>query len=304
MEAAGRSMQVVDPHIHLWDIEALNYPWLVESAVTFMGPYEPLKKIYGIGEFLEDVAGIDVLKVVHVDAAHDPADPLAETRWLQSVADGASSRGMPNGIVAYADLSLPDVEALLAAHADYPNVRGIRQTLNVHTDPLYDYVGRHFMRELQWRKGFALLGKYDLSFDLQLYPTQMEEAAALAHEHGDTAIIVNHAGMFVDRSTVEGWRTWRDGMRSLAACPNVRVKLSGFGMIDHRWTVESIRPYVLETIDTFGVNRCMFASNFPVDSLYDTYAEVWYAYAAIVEGATDDEKSALFRTNAERVYRI
>jgi predicted TIM-barrel fold metal-dependent hydrolase len=90
----------------------------------------------------------------------------------------------------------------------------------------------------------------------------------------------------------------------LAGCRNVSVKISGFAMFDHAWTVESLRPYVLETIDTFGVERAMFASNFPVDRLFGSYTDVWQAYAAIVDGASDTEKDALFRRNAERFYRI
>jgi predicted TIM-barrel fold metal-dependent hydrolase len=297
-------MQVVDPHIHLWNLERLHYPWLARPARTFMGEYGSLAKTHGVEEFLAEAGEIEVLKVVHIDAGHDPADPLAETKWLQSLADAPGSRGIPHGIVAHADLSSPDVERLLAAHAEHPNVRGIRQILNVHPDPLYDYVGRHFMREPAWRQGFGLLRKYGLSFDCQIYPAQMPEAAELAREHPDTAIIINHTGMFVDRGTVAGWRAWRDGMRALAACPNVSAKISGLGMLDHHWTVESFRPLILETIDAFGVERSMFASNFPVDRLYGTYTALWQAFAEVVRGATEDERAALFRENAQRIYRV
>lgn len=297
-------MQVVDPHIHLWDLERLRYPWLAKPGRTFMGEYGSLAKTHGVREFLADAGQVEVLKVVHVDAGHDPADPVAETKWLQSQADAPDNRGLPQGIVAFADLSAPDVEDLLARHAQYPNLRGIRQILNVHPDPLYDYVGRHFMREPAWRRGFKLLRRYGLSFDLQIYPSQMPEAAELARENPDTTLVLNHTGMFVDRSTVAGWRAWRDGLRELAACRNVSVKISGLGMIDHDWTVESFRPYVLEAIDAFGVERAMFASNFPVDRLYGTYAAVWNAFAAIVAGASEAEKAALFRDNAQRIYRI
>jgi len=297
-------MQVVDPHIHLWNLETNYYPWLVNPARTFMGEYGSLARTHEVKEFLADADGIEVLKVVHIDAGHDPADPLAETKWLQSLVDAPGSRGMPQGIVAYADLAAPGVDALLAAHAAHPNVRGIRQILNVHPDPFYDYVGRHFMREPAWREGFKQLRRHGLSFDLQIYPAQMAEAAALAQENPQTQIVLNHAGMFVDRSEVEGWRAWRDGMRLLAGCPNVAVKISGLGMLDHAWTVESIRPYVLETIDAFGVKRCMFASNFPVDRLYGSYADLWRAFAEVVRGAAEGERIALFRENAERVYRI
>jgi predicted TIM-barrel fold metal-dependent hydrolase len=132
----------------------------------------------------------------------------------------------------------------------------------------------------------------------------MEEAAALARAHPDIRIIVNHAGMFVDRNSVAGYRAWREGMRALAACPNVAVKISGLAMFDHAWTVESLRPYVLQTLDTFGVERAMFASNFPVDRLFGSYGALWHAYADIVSGASDSEQAALFRTNAEQFYRI
>jgi predicted TIM-barrel fold metal-dependent hydrolase len=297
-------MRVVDPHIHLWNLEKLRYPWLVTPGRSFMGEYGSLARTHEVAEFLADAAGVEVLKVVHIDAGHDPADPLAETRWLQSLAHAPGNRGIPHGIVAYADLSSPDIGRLLAAHVEHPNVRGIRQILNVHPDPLYDYVGRHFVREPAWRKGFGLLREHGLSFDLQIYPAQMPEAAELARGHPDTAIILNHTGMFVDRSTVAGWRQWRDGMRRLASCQNVSAKISGLGMLDHRWTVESFRPLVLETIDAFGVGRCMFASNFPVDRLYGGYAALWQAFAAIVDGASEAEKAALFRDNAQRIYRI
>lgn len=297
-------LRVVDPHIHLWNREKLHYPWMAHAGGNFMGPCEAILKTHEVADFLADAQGVEVLKVVHVDAAHDPSEPLKETQWLQSLADAPGGPGLPQAIVAYADLSLPEVERLLAAHAEHRHVRGIRQTLNVHPNPTYDYVGRHFMREPQWRRGFALLARYRLSFDLQLYPSQMTEAAELARAHPETTIVLNHSGMFVDRGSVAGWREWRDGMRALAACPNVHAKISGMGMIDHRWTVESIRPYVLETIDAFGVGRAMFASNFPVDRLYGSYAALWSAYAQCVADMSDADHDALFRTNAERVYRI
>ena len=296
-------MQVVDPHIHLWDLKTHHYPWLANPGKSFVGDASELKHDYLIADLLRDAGPVEVLKLVHVDANHDPADPVEETRWLQHVADN-EGHGLPNAIVAGADLSADNVQEVLEGHAVFANTRGIRQILNVHANPLYDYVGRHYMREPQWRKNFALLKRYSMSFDLQLYPSQMKEAAELAQEHPDTQFIVNHAGMFVDRSSVEGFRAWRDGLRALAACPNAAVKISGLAMFDHQWSIESFRPYVLETIDTFGCERAMFASNFPVDRLFATYEGLWTAYASIVEDLSDTEKDALFKSNAERIYRI
>jgi predicted TIM-barrel fold metal-dependent hydrolase len=298
-------MQVVDPHIHLWDLKTHHYPWLANPGTSFVGDARNLKHDYLISDLLRDAEPVQALKLVHVDANHDPADPVEETRWLQHVAD-SEGRGMPNAIVAGADLSASahKVHEVLEGHAAFANTRGIRQILNVHANPLYDYVGRHYMREARWRENFALLKKYSLSFDLQLYPSQMNEAVALAQEHPGTQFIVNHAGMFVDRSSVEGFRAWRDGLRALAACPNVAVKISGLAMFDHRWSVESFRPYVLDTVDAFGCDRAMFASNFPVDRLFATYEGLWNAYASIVGDLSSTEKHALFIGNAERIYRI
>lgn len=297
-------MQVVDSHIHLWDLNTHRYPWLENPGVSFVGDARDLKHDYLLDDLLGEAGDIDVLKLVHVEANHDPADPVEETRWLQSIADRDASRGMPNAIVAAVDLSAQNAPALLEAHASFANTRGIRQILNVHDNKLFDYVGRHYMREPQWREHFALLRGYGLSFDLQLYPSQMAEAAALARANADTLLIVNHAGMFVDRNSVAGYRAWREGMRTLAACPNIAVKISGLAMFDHHWTVESLRPYVLETIDAFGVERAMFASNFPVDRLFGSYTDLWRAYASIVGDASEADKDALFRRNAERYYRI
>src|ERR1700712_616969 len=134
-------MQVVDPHIHLWDLKTHHYPWLANPQTSFVGDARALQHDYLIGDLLRDAGDIEVLKLVHVDANHDPADPAEETRWMQGIADG-EGRGMPNGIVAYADLSGDNAEALLEAHAAFSNTRGIRQILNVHENPHYDYGGR------------------------------------------------------------------------------------------------------------------------------------------------------------------
>jgi predicted TIM-barrel fold metal-dependent hydrolase len=297
-------MQVVDPHMHLWDLEKLRYPWLQPPGVSLVGDYRSIARTHRLGDFLADARPVEVLKIVHIDAGHDHADPLAETRWLQSIADDPDSNGMPNAIVAYADFSRSDVERLLAAHCEHRNMRGIRQILNVHPDKTLTFVDRHYMGEAGWRANFKLLEKFGLSFDLQIYPPQMQAAAGLAADNPGILLILDHTGMFADRDSVEGWRTWRDGMRALAGQPNVCVKLSGLGMLDHAWTVESFRPYVLEAIDAFGTDRAMFASNFPVDRLFGSYERHFRAFATIVAGASEDEKAALFRRNAERIYRI
>ena len=299
------TLRIIDPHVHFWDLATHRYPWMDSLAEGFLGDTTALKRTYLPTDLLDDADNdIEIEQVVHVDANHDPADPVEETRWLQSLADAADGPGWPQAIVAAADLSQDDVQAVLEAHQQHRNLRGIRQILNVHPNPRFDYVGRHYLREPRWRENFRLLARFGLSFDLQIYPSQMDEAAQLARQNPDTVLVLNHTGMFVNRATVTGWRIWRDGLRQLAACPNVVIKISGLAMFDHHWTVESLRPYVLEAIDAFGTERAMFASNFPVDKLFGSYVAIWRAYDTIVAGASATERDALFRTSARRVYQL
>ncbi|QFT84358.1 Amidohydrolase [Halomonas sp. THAF12] len=296
-------MQVIDPHVHFWDLGQGNQPWLEHPSPNLLGDYSPMARDYGPRDLLADVGDIELMGAVHVEA--DAVDPLAETRWLAGLVEEGGKPVLPTALVVGADLSRPEAGELLAAQcAISDRVRGVRQILNVHADPLYDYVGRHYMAEPSWCENFRLLARHELSFDLQLYPSQMPQAARLAETHPDIPLVVNHAGMYVDRHGVTGWREWRDGLRQLAARDNVRLKLSGFGMLDHHWTIGSIRPLILEALDAFGVERCMFASNFPVDGLYARYPAIWRAYAEIVADASPDERRALFMDNARRTYRL
>jgi predicted TIM-barrel fold metal-dependent hydrolase len=295
-------MKVVDPHIHLWDAHAVGYPWLTSPTVTYSGDNRLLPQKYNVTSLLADAHDIEVAGSVHVEA--NPADPIAEVQWLQSLADDPANDRHPGGIVAYADLSRSDAPELLERLAAYANLRGIRQILNRHTDPRYNYVGLDYLALQQWRDNLSRLAQYGWSFDLQLYPLQAAVAGEIIESNPEILFIVNHTGMFVDRQGVQGWREWRTALRTLALYENAAIKLSGLAMFDHRWTVESFRPLVLEAIDSFGADRCMFASNFPIDRLHASYTDLWQAYAQIVAGMTEAEREDLFVRNAVRYYRL
>ena len=122
-------------------------------------------------------------------------------------------------------------------------------------------------------------------------------------DYPDTSIILNHADMpFHQRGM--GLESWRHGIRLLARNPNAAVKISGLGMVDWNWTMDSIRPLVLETIDVFGVDRCMFGSNFPVDKLYSSFEKLYRSFEYIVKDFNAQEQDKLFLSNAERYYSI
>jgi predicted TIM-barrel fold metal-dependent hydrolase len=296
-------MPIIDAHHHLWDLERHEYAWLKLSTPHPAGDLTPICKSYRIEDFLADAAGLELQKSVHLQAAM--ADPIQETVWLQALADDPANRGFPHAIVAYADLADPGVEAVLERHCAHRNMRGIRFMVNyIEDDPIYCMTDRgDWLRDPQWRRGYALLEKHKLSFDLQVYHHQMADAAALAGLHPGIPVLLNHAGLPVRRDP-DYLDAWRHGMRTLAAVPNVAAKISGLNMFHHDWTAELLRPFVLDTIEIFGVERCMFASNFPMDKLHASSGQIWRTFDQITADLSEPERRALFHDNAARLYRL
>ena len=145
----------------------------------------------------------------------------------------------------------------------------------------------------RWYEGLKRLAERDLSFDLQLIPQQMQRAAEVIASVPGLRVALCHCGSPWDQSA-SGLVHWRAGLAALAAIDGAHCKLSGFGMFDHNWTVESIRPLVETCIDVFGVDRCMFGSNFPVDKLHASYDQLYGAYDSITASLGDAARSRLF----------
>jgi predicted TIM-barrel fold metal-dependent hydrolase len=159
------------------------------------------------------------------------------------------------------------------------------------------------MLEDRWRAGFARLEKYGLSFDLQAPFTQLAEAADLARAFPRTTIVVNHAGLPADRSAA-GLKAWRRALERVAAEPNVALKISGLGRRDHSWARDANARLVRDAVTITGVDRCMFASNFPVDSLCADYDLVVATFARGIAALGEADRAALWHDNAVRIYRL
>jgi len=290
-------LKIVDPHVHLWDLWTRIYPHFEKPSPD--GSNAAICRSYLLEEYLGEGKGeFESDGLVHVEAF--PTDPLKETETLAKV---SQSSPVPVVIVSHGDLTSPDFPALLDRHAAYPILRGIRQIVNQHDNPARSYGVPDRMGHPNFLTGLRELGRRRLSFDLQLYPHQMDQAARLAAQAPETTIVLNHAGMWADRD-LPGWRAWKAGLRTLAGQPNISVKISGLGMMDAKWTTESIRPLVLEVIEAFGVERSMFASNFPVDKLFSDFPTVWRAFATITRDFSESERAGLFRDTARATYRI
>ena len=282
---------IVDAHQHFWDTRLNHHPWLCEQPpIAFRyGDYSPLRRPYLPADYFADSAGHKVVKTVYVETEWDPRDPVGEMAWVENL---RRETGFPSVAVAQAWLDNDDAADVLERQAAFGFVRGIRHKPR-----------RGAMRDSRWRAGYALLAKFRLGFDLQAAWTELEDAAALCRAFPDTQLVLNHTGLPADRSA-QGVAGWSRALRTLAQCPNAAIKISGLGLPGERWSAAKNRDIVLTAIDIFGVQRVMFASNFPVDGLCGSFDEIFTGFGGIVSAGSDLDRRALFHDNAVRLYAM
>jgi predicted TIM-barrel fold metal-dependent hydrolase len=291
---------IVDAHQHFWDPRVNYHPWLCdEPPIAFRyGDYRAIRRPYLPADYLADAAGHQVVGTVYVETEWDPRDPIGETRYVERL---RRETRFPSVMVAQAWLDRDDALAVLEQQAAFTFVRGIRHKPRANRTPSEGAPGG--MTDARWRAGFAALARNRLRFDLQTPWWHLGEAAELAGDFPATQIVLDHTGLPADRSAA-GIAGWRTAMATLAQCPNVAVKISGIGVPGKPWTAESNRAIVLTTIELFGVERCMFASNFPVDGLCGTFDAIYSGFRAIVRDFAPADQRKLFHDNAIRIYAI
>jgi L-fuconolactonase len=313
-------LPIIDPHHHLWDT--------------------PHRGSYFLPDLLADIGGgHNIIATVFLECQSmyrkDGPPEVGEVEFVNGIAAMSASGTygpcrVAEGIVGYADLRLgARVRDVLQAEiaAGGGRFRGIRQGVAWDGDPAVgNYASRmvppHLVRDPVFREGFAQLARLGLSFESWQYHPQLSDAADLARAFPDTTIILNHVGGVLGVGPYSGRRSeilssWKQDIKQLAACPNVNVKLGGIGMTSfgfefHERDVPpsseelaaAWRQYVEPCIEAFGVNRCMFESNFPPDKQSGGYTELWNAFKRITAGASGAEKTALYSGTAARVYRL
>ncbi len=293
----------VDAHQHFWNLDAHPYPWLQgETVPNFRyGDYSALKRNYLPADLAHDTRGFAPARTVHIEAEWERADPVAETRWLTGL---AATEDRPSAIVAHAALDRGDAAEVLAAQAAFALVRGIRHKPVTAASAAAAARGvAGSMDDPRWRAGYALLETHGLSFDLQAPWWNLDQAAQLARDFPRTLLILNHSGLPADRST-EGLAGWRRALERLADAPNTAIKISGLGQRGLPWTEHANVPLIRDAIAIFGVSRCMFASNFPVDSLVASYETILRGFLAAIAGHSEAERRQLLHDNAVRLYRL
>ena len=297
------AVTLIDAHHHLWKIGQNKHPSLrgPQHATSFIGDNTAIRRDYLPEDYRRDAANHNVLTTVHCEAEWVRDDQVGETRWVTAMHE---RYGLPGAIVAHAWFDPPNAEEIVAAQAANPLVRGIRSKPVTAASPDTMTPGAPgTMQDDTWLRGFALLDKYKLSWDLRVPFWHLEEAAAVARAFPKTLIILNHTGFPWDRSE-EGLAAWRRGMAALAREPNVWVKVSEFGMKDRDWDYEENRRIVVDAISIFGIERSVFATNFPVASLKIGYDALVAAMSRMLAGRSPEDRDRFFWKNAAAFYRL
>jgi L-fuconolactonase len=316
--ALDGALPICDAHHHLW---------------------ERPPKGYLIDDLLDDLrAGHNIVSTVAIECGYayrrDGAEelkPVGETEFLEGIAsrvaaDSSIKTRVAAAIVGHANLALGDAVApVLEAHlaASPGRFRGIRHSTTWDgSGALRNEAPQGLLADKSFRQGFAWLRKLDLSFEAWVYHPQLGEVADLARTFAQVPIVLNHFGAPLGVGPYAGkrdevFRVWSRGIAEIAKCSNVAVKLGGNGSLrsGYDWheravkpssseLAQVLRPYIEHCTEAFGVDRCMFESNFPVEKASNTYVNLWNAFKRITENYSADERAALFHATATRVYRI
>ncbi len=307
-------LPIIDAHHHLWE----------RASGVYLVPQ--LQADLGMGHNVRGTVFIQCGYGFHADGPEEMR-PVGETETVVRITASAKP-GVCAGIVGYTDFRLGErVEAVLEAHvaAGRGRFRGIRQSAGWDPAILTQTSAPArpgLLADPVFRAGLGRMKRFDLSYESSLYHPQLPELAALARALPDQPILANHCGGYIaigphGDDLNETFRRWRTGLRELAACPNVYLKLGGQamsirGVAFHEQVLppssgelaKAWRPVVETCIETFGASRCMFESNFPVDKGMCGYVSIWNAYKRIAAGCSADEKADLFHNAAARFYRL
>lgn len=280
---------LVDAHVHLWDIEYLDYPWLED--IPFLNQTHNLKR------FDSDRTDISVERIVFIECTGAMDDRVAqdEVTWVHSQ---AKRDARISGIVAHASLEYGDREYEHLSWLEHqPLVRGVRRLIQGETDAA-------FCLSTGFIEGVQLLADFDFTFDACIYHYQLPSLIRLAEQCPDVQFVLDHIGKPAIKKGIMD--PWREHLRELAGLPNVACKISGvLTEADHdSWTESAVLPYLEYAIEQFGVDRIMFGSDWPVLRLAGTYATWLQMVCTIAEKMSENDRKKLVTQNAERIYRL
>lgn len=295
-------LSIVDAHHHLWELARFPYAWLSpEAPPARFGDHTSIKRDYLPHDYRMDFEGFQLQGSVHVQANCGADDPVAETRWLQSLAETGP---VPGAVVAQADLGADDSLRLIERHARFPVLRGIRAMVAWDAGGRWRFSDRPgVLLEPAFRRGVQALVDHNLSLDLVVLPGQLPEVADLAAAMPDLRIVINHLGQ-PEPDQPGNEELWHHGIYMLKPCENIFIKASGLWLIDKDWNPDRLRPFISHVIKTMGAKRVMYGSNLPVEKVNTPVPAQIRALIDCLADRTAEEVNSVFSRTALEFYRI
>jgi predicted TIM-barrel fold metal-dependent hydrolase len=292
---------MIDAHHHLWDLSLGRHPWITsdESSIKALGDISFLRHDYLPRDYLADAGTQKIMGSVYIEALWDRArPPEEEIAWVNAL---AKPPGIASRCVAWADLTAPDIDEVLARLAAQGTVAGVRETIRWHPDPAKRWTRAGIVDDPAWRHGFSRLGRHGFLLEVLMNPYQAEEVARLAGDFPEQMIVVNHCGTPVDRDA-DGLSRWRAGLAAMAAHPNVAIKLSNYGNYAADHSPAALAAVVMTCLDAFGATRALFGTDYPVARRNMSFEAICERLKDILAPLSETEQRAVFFGNVERIY--
>lgn len=277
---------IIDTHLHLIDQSALSYPWLADVPA--------LNRDFSYAEYAREAERAGISDILHMEVDVDAAHQQEEVDTVKALSRQPGNR--IRGMIAACRPEEESFAGYMERQAADPFVKGLRRVLHVMSDELSE--GALFRRNIQRLQGSGL------TFDLVVQPHQIPKAAALADLAPDVQFVLDHCGVPDIKAGTE--HPWRENVAEIARRPNVVAKISGVVAYadPERWTVETLRPWVEHTISSFGWDRVVWGSDWPVCTLGGGLLHWIAATHALLDGCSDDERRKLLSGNARKIWKL
>lgn len=272
----------IDAHHHFWRYSPAEYGWIDDSMAAIRRDFLPY-------DLAAEIGGAGVDGVISVQACQT----LSETEWLLTMAE---AHPWIRGVVGWAPLADPKAPGLLEGLAANPRLLGVRHVLQAEADA--------YMDRADFNAGLAQLHRLQLAYDILIYHQQLPAAIRLVDRHPDQVFVLDH----IAKPDIRGGalQPWARDLAELARRRHVFCKLSGVVTeVDYAsWSYEQILPYMETALATFGPERMMFGSDWPVCRVATTYAAWVRTAERFAASLSADEQRAVFAETAVRAYRL
>lgn len=281
------NLSIIDSHIHLWDIQHLDYPWLSQ--------FPKINRTFSLSDYNTATAGQSIEKMVFVQAECKPSQFLKEVEWVEALSEKDERL---SAIIPWAPLHTGNaVEEVLEKFAENPKIKGVRQLIQPQEDVNF-CIHRDFVEAVN------LLGKNNLHFELTIDPKHFPAVLKLVEKCPGTKFILNHIGnpSIVNKQL----QPWKKHLKAFADSGPHYCKFSNLvcnADLEH-WDIDDLRPYADTVIDVFGPEKLIWGSDWPHALRASSWSKWFKTAVSLTEGLSEEKRTKVFRTNAIQFYNI